>query len=719
MFSFGAGSPSSAAAVEGGASECARASDKSFHALQPTGREPVAFAADGAGAAAARPATPPEAPGKGGAFPREVHKPLMSVDVFPLFRPVMLSNRSRRALRSSLCVPADKHFCLDSSGPTEDVIVPVLQSLHVKRFEQDERGNIVLVGTLIQRVLCIDPRAPLPSRGADVDVSLTDDFEDETDDQPCFRIRLSRQRLDGTASYCNVRKRFTADLRLPSEGDDDDDDDDDYDDCDDDDDDDNEDEDVDEDEKMHKPEEPDGAVDVANEDLESRENGSEAKTEPAAGGSEEAAGGGEPSRRIVREFAEMPAHRRHCKVEVCNVRFVCTRTPVFERFPFSIVCVEAMIELESFSRRIPCEQHDSGARAGVVHFRPSLIMDVTDDDTPSRLVTMDEEIDRIDNMQDYDIVLPIPCYRLIEEFKTVQRPKAGRGRRRHKARLSKPLVYVPKLQVRFFMEPGVSRAWIQLILPLGLALASSISNIVMVPIADKADFIGNNITIGLTLIFLLPHMAESISIRNKVTNNQWLVIGFLVGLIITNLSAMEQLAYGDEESRRIIGFTVNILLLAVLIAYVTYSYVIYRRKRFAICRKLHGLKAATSTKRSKGTLSAAQPLRLEEFTEYCRLRDDWYDVAEARRATAQTAQVRNSTPPERYDSLLQRSRERPLAKQGRRSSGQRRSFRDIMNTVLQIEVKNSESPETEQNPFVAYYGGDRAQGETWFDLEEI
>ncbi|MEL7343021.1 MAG: hypothetical protein AAGM67_21235, partial [Bacteroidota bacterium] len=58
---------------------------------------------------------------------------------------------------------------------------------------------------------------------------------------------------------------------------------------------------------------------------------------------------------------------------------------------------------------------------------------------------------------------------------------------------------------------------------------------------EDGTFISNNIAIGLTLMFLLPQIADTVSTKNNVRSDQVLAMAALIGLGLMNITALEGL----------------------------------------------------------------------------------------------------------------------------------------------------------------------------------
>lgn len=259
------------------------------------------------------------------------------------------------------------------------------------------------------------------------------------------------------------------------------------------------------------------------------------------------------------------------KVEVCNVRLKLKLGARFEAFPFRIYKAELLLELESFSKWAS----DTGPV--VLEFRPNLVFNFAD---YKRNIAVDK---KPDHMAAYDLIINKPHVEVYLDAK-------GSGEKR--------FAHVPKMKVTFYLTTSITKSMVSLILPLVVGLASAIANFALV--ADNlGELVANNIAIGLVLIFLLPQIAQTLSVSNDIRGDQMLAIAALVGLTVMSLSILLDLYFETVwESVAPISLFITGALGAGLLLYVLNGWVKY-------CAEVKHLESVISMSQlGKGAASA-------------------------------------------------------------------------------------------------------------------
>ena len=164
--------------------------------------------------------------------------------------------------------------------------------------------------------------------------------------------------------------------------------------------------------------------------------------------------------------------------------------PVFSAHPIHVVAAQAMVELSSFAGH-----HVSDAKRSW-DFRPNLLAHAED---LRNLVAVDDWRDarRVDEMRKWEIVNTSPTVEYVVEGDGV---------------LGKKPFYTPKVRVTFFLYQDVTQPFLETIMPIIFGIFANAVN--MLYATDTDEYLGNEIAIGLTVVFMIPQLSRTESFNN-------------------------------------------------------------------------------------------------------------------------------------------------------------------------------------------------------------
>ena len=209
---------------------------------------------------------------------------------------------------------------------------------------------------------------------------------------------------------------------------------------------------------------------------------------------------------------------------------------IFDRQPFRITACELMLELTSFTGKIdPKTGHE-------FEFRPDLMCHTED---IRNLVCIRDWQDGLDSMREYDMINTSPTVEYIFDAKYA---KDG----------SPQTIYVPRFKMTFYMTKDWLQPFLANLMPIificiGNALNGAYSlenawshigtNYITENESDdatsrKSDFLSDELTLGLTLVFMIPQISQSESLENDVDINHFFVAILFIGLILGSIGGV-------------------------------------------------------------------------------------------------------------------------------------------------------------------------------------
>ena len=210
--------------------------------------------------------------------------------------------------------------------------------------------------------------------------------------------------------------------------------------------------------------------------------------------------------------------------------------PILDCQPFGIRALELTVEYSSFVAEVP-----GGAN---YTFRPDLLCHVGDLRNLVCVKNWDaKRRESVDQMKSWDLINTSPTMEVFFEAKRDRRTGACES------------VYCPRLRLTWFVKKDWIEAFVSMFLPiLFVAIASALNPIYCLPKLDShlADFVdddwakgnpederimastffANQLTLALTLIFILPHLRSSGSLTNVTTSNDVFVFCLYLGLFL-------------------------------------------------------------------------------------------------------------------------------------------------------------------------------------------
>jgi len=182
------------------------------------------------------------------------------------------------------------------------------------------------------------------------------------------------------------------------------------------------------------------------------------------------------------------------------------RHTVFTETPFNLAALSLQWELTSFV-----------STKGAFEFRPDLYCHTKD---LRRLVSVRDwkNMDMLDRMRKLDLLHPSPTIEYGIEIKD------GSGQLK--------AIYTPKVTVTFYASKFPIQDVLQMFFPILFAVVASTTNALLVH-DDVGDFVANHITIGLSIVLLMPTIsAPPGTYTNSLSVDHFLVSIVFLGLII-------------------------------------------------------------------------------------------------------------------------------------------------------------------------------------------
>ncbi|KAH8091173.1 hypothetical protein JL720_6058 [Aureococcus anophagefferens] len=188
---------------------------------------------------------------------------------------------------------------------------------------------------------------------------------------------------------------------------------------------------------------------------------------------------------------------------------------VFSAHPFHIMAAEVLVELTSFTGKLP-EKNFSGAATTTYELRPSLMCHCRD---LRNLVSVRDfdDLTKLDEMKKWEVMNTSP---------TVEYQADGDG-----IPGKKPF-YTPKVKITFYLYRDATQPFLETIMPLLFAIFTNTLNIIWA--SDFNEFLGNELAIGLTLVFLIPSLSENESFNDTFQINHVYVMWIFFSLMVSS-----------------------------------------------------------------------------------------------------------------------------------------------------------------------------------------
>ena len=220
-----------------------------------------------------------------------------------------------------------------------------------------------------------------------------------------------------------------------------------------------------------------------------------------------------------------------------SVEYPMKRVCVFHRHPFTVTACELMLELTSFAGRVdPETKHE-------YEFRPDLMCH-TDD--IRNLVSIRDWREGLDDMQEFDLLNTSPT---VEYFLDAKHARDG----------TPTAVYVPRVRLTFYLYKDWVQPFLTSLVPiificlgqllngaysLKLAFRAGGHNYAEEPFDDQeilariSEFLSSELTLGLTLVFMIPQLSSSESLTNELDVNHFFVAILFLGLILGSIGGV-------------------------------------------------------------------------------------------------------------------------------------------------------------------------------------
>ena len=173
-------------------------------------------------------------------------------------------------------------------------------------------------------------------------------------------------------------------------------------------------------------------------------------------------------------------------------------------------------------------------RSKPFELRPDLMCHTLD---PRNIVSV-RSIKELDGMQNYDVINPNPTVEFVLDSK------------RKKDKIL--TVYVPKVRLTWYCERDYFQSFMNIVMPVLFITVGTIGNSLMISGWQNADYewqpdyLANAFGLGLTLVFLIPSISDSTSIRNEFTTNHSLIVVLFMGIILSTIGIHGQMRFGDD-----------------------------------------------------------------------------------------------------------------------------------------------------------------------------
>jgi hypothetical protein len=193
-----------------------------------------------------------------------------------------------------------------------------------------------------------------------------------------------------------------------------------------------------------------------------------------------------------------------------SCRLPVIRRHVLDAKPFRIFSAEVLIELTS--RMSP---------DGLVEYRPNYLALI--DDLRSVLNVRDPRPEIMDQMIHYDFVTTGPTLEYTSERKEVRLPNGDK----------QVMWYTPKMRVTFYLTGSTLETFFSTFMPILLASSMSVAN--HLGVDEEGEYLSNSIAIGLSVIFVLPQIANKESFSSQVTLNDGYILTLFSAMILSSI----------------------------------------------------------------------------------------------------------------------------------------------------------------------------------------
>ena len=208
------------------------------------------------------------------------------------------------------------------------------------------------------------------------------------------------------------------------------------------------------------------------------------------------------------------------------------RHSVYEAHPFRIVAVELFLELSSTYGTLdgmPCE------------FRPDFVCHVGD---KRNLVSVRDwdKLDRMDEMCSFDIINTSPAVEYLIEIK-----QGMKG--------SPATYYVPKMKVTWYLRSCAMQAFLESNVP--ILFVSLCNTLNLVYTGNYDEFLGNSLTIGITIVFIIPTLGGGKGFLSEFELNHLYVALLFLGVAFSVISVDPKEKQRNKQSTGDVYMSVN------------------------------------------------------------------------------------------------------------------------------------------------------------------
>ena len=131
-------------------------------------------------------------------------------------------------------------------------------------------------------------------------------------------------------------------------------------------------------------------------------------------------------------------------------------------------------------------------------------------------------------------------------------------------------VYCPKVKVTFYMDQDSTVALLNILAPLLFcAIGNTMNTVYLRGTEDYPDFLANSLALGLTVVFLIPSISSTESLKNEMNSNTFLsltlFLGLIFGLFSAGLSEKDVEAPWRLQSKYYLSIVSNIFMYGALL----------------------------------------------------------------------------------------------------------------------------------------------------------
>ena len=199
-----------------------------------------------------------------------------------------------------------------------------------------------------------------------------------------------------------------------------------------------------------------------------------------------------------------------CLSSTSSFRLPMRRINVLSATPFSISACELLVELTSYTTEMMGANSEDVE--GEFELRPDLLCHNQD---MRNLVCVRDWDTELDMAHDFDIINSSPTIEYFMDTKF----KDGKA----------VAIYVPKVKITFYVTRDASRHFLELISFIVLCMVGNCINLIYVE--PYGDFLANALTLGLTVVLMVPQMATSEKLTHNFDLNNLLTLFLVSGII--------------------------------------------------------------------------------------------------------------------------------------------------------------------------------------------